>query len=490
MVSSAKVIVPQNLVGGAFCPAQSGTTFPRVSPTGREIAWDVPDSSAADVAVAVDASSSAWRTWSRVTAVERGNVIRRAAEVLRDRADEIVDAVVAETGKPPKDARSELTGCIEMAYFVAGEGRRLYGRTSTSAVPNKTVSFVRAPLGVAGLIVASNTPLPNYGWKVFPALLCGNAAVLKPSEDTPASVQLFAEAMIEAGVPAGALNVVHGRGPEVGGALAAHPDVAVVSFTGSVAAGRSVGRAAGARLAKVCLELGGKNAFVVCDDAVMERAVEAATLSAFSNAGQRCAAGSRLIVMDAVYDEFRDRLVARAKALRVGSDDDCDLGPVMNKRQLERMVEAVAAAQRSGASVLVGGGRLTGRGFDGGCYMAPTLLEGPRADDPINVTELFGPVSVLIRAADFEEALAVADATPFGLTAAIWTQNIDRAMAFTERMQVGMAVVNGPTYGSEPHMPFGGFRRSGNGLREAGTEALDVYSDWKTVSIIHDPAGA
>lgn len=487
MVTAAS-IRPRNLIGGVFVDSISGAHMTRRSPTGSRDSWDLPASVTGDVDAAVAAARDAQVGWARQTVVARGDVIRRIAELLRDRADDIVGAVTAETGKPPKDARGELNGAVEMAYFVAGEGRRFYGRTTTSAVPDKRVSFVRAPVGVAGLIVASNTPLPNYAWKVFPALLCGNAGVLKPSEDTPASAQLFAEIVHEAGVPPGVLNVVHGAGPVVGAAIAEHPDVGVVSFTGSVAAGRSVSLGASARLAKVCLELGGKNPLVVCDDADIEGAVTAAALSAFSNAGQRCAAGSRLIVVDAVYEEFKRRLVDRARSLRVGSDDDADLGPVINERQLARMVDVVRDACGNGATLLTGGRVLTGPSYDGGCYLEPTLLEGPTSTDPITRTELFGPVSVLHRARDFEDALAMAADTPFGLTAAIWTANVHRAMVFADRIQVGMVVVNGPTYGSEPHMPFGGFRESGNGYREAGTEALDVYSAWKTVSVIIDPS--
>jgi aldehyde dehydrogenase (NAD+) len=476
-----------NLVDGKAVPAAGGEWLERHSPVTGEVIHRLPRSGADDVREVVAAARRAQPAWAALTPVERGNVIRRAAELLRDAGDELVDIVRAETGKPRGDAAGELGGAVEMAYFVAGEGRRFYGRTTTSAVPGKRVSIVRSPIGVAGLIVASNTPLPNYAWKVFPALLCGNAAILKPSEDTPRSAERFAELLHDAGVPAGILNVVHGLGTEAGAAIVESTDVDIVSFTGSCAVGRWIQATAGARLAKVCLELGGKNPFVVCDDADLDRAVEAAAMSAFSNAGQRCAAGSRMLVFESVYEAFRDRLVARAKSLRVGAGDDAEIGPVVNERQLTNMLASVEAARAAVATVLTGGERLTGPGLDGGCFLAPTLVEEPGRDAEISRRELFGPITCLYRVRDLDDAIDLANDTDFGLTAAIWTRDVDRALAFVERVQAGMAVVNGPTYGSEPHMPFGGFKQSGNGFREAGTEALDVYSDWKSVAFLGVP---
>jgi aldehyde dehydrogenase (NAD+) len=420
--------------------------------------------------------------------VRRGELLRDLALALRDHQDEIARLVHVETGKSLKDARGEISGAIEMGFFVAGEGRRFYGRTTTSAVPNKAALTIRQPLGVAGLIIAANTPIANVAWKVFPALLCGNTAVLKPSEDTPATAWAFARLASKIGLPPGVLNLVHGLGDEAGAPLVESSGVDVISFTGSTDIGRWIQQTAGARLAKVCLELGGKNPLIVCDDADLDAAANWAVLSAFSNAGQRCAAGSRIIVFEKIYDRFRDLLIERTRQLRVGCGDKDDYGPVINQQQLESMLQAVAAARRAGATVLIGGNRLTGPGYDGGFFMAPTLLEGAHSDDPVSQTELFGPISCLYRVPDFESALALANDSPYGLTAAIHTADVHRAMAFTNRIRSGVAVVNGGTYGSEPHLPFGGLLASGNGWREAGTEALDVYSDWKTVYINHDPA--
>ena len=473
-----------NVIAGREQPATGGETFEKRSPATGEVISVVARSRGEDVEAAVAAARDAQPAWARETVAERGRILREIAKLLERDAEEVAAVVAAETGKSPKDALGETGGAIEMGYFVAGEGRRFYGRTTTSGVPHRQASIIRQPLGVAGLIIAANTPIANVAWKVFPALLCGNACVLKASEDTPATANVFARLAAEAGLPDGLLNIVHGFGEEAGQPLVEHPDVAVVSFTGSTAVGRMIARVAGERLAKVCLELGGKNPFVVCDDADLEKAAEAAALSAFSNAGQRCAAGSRIIVWDSVYDEFVGRLVELARAQRVGSTDDDDYGPVINERQLSNMVGAVERAVEQGAKVIAGGDRLDGPGF----HMAPTLIEDAPLSSEIGCSELFGPIATLHRVSSFEEALEAAHATPYGLTAAIWTRNVHRAQEFVARVQSGVASVNGPTYGSEPHMPFGGVRDSGTGWREAGTEAIEVYSDLKTVYVNHDPS--
>lgn len=478
--------VVSNVIDGEERPAASGDTFEKLAPATGEPISVVARSGAADVDAAVSAAVAAQPGWAARTVEERGRIVRRIAQLLERDREAIAAVVSAETGKSPKDAKGETDGAIELGYFVAGEGRRFYGKTMPSATPNRQAMTVRQPIGVAGLIIAANTPIANVAWKVFPALLCGNAAVLKASEDSPETALVFARLAAEAGLPPGVLNVVNGFGSEAGQPLVEDPRVGVVSFTGSTAVGRLINRVAGERLAKVCLELGGKNPLVVCDDADLERAADAATLSAFSNAGQRCAAGSRLIVFDAVYDRFRELLVERARAQKVGPDDEHDFGPVINERQLENMLAAVERAKHAGATVLTGGERLERPGF----FIAPTIVEGAAIDSEIACTELFGPITSLHRVADFEQALAAANASSYGLTAAIWTASIHRGQEFARRIVAGGVQVNGPTYGFEPHVPFGGQRDSGTGWREPGTEALDVYSDWKTVYVTHDPGAA
>jgi aldehyde dehydrogenase (NAD+) len=476
-----------NWIDGKELGAASRETFSKVSPVnGREICR-VARSRADDVQAAVAAAKRAQPEWASKTVVARGDLLRAAALLMRDRIQAFAKIVSIETGKSVKDALGETNAAIEMGLFIAGEGRRFYGRTTTSTISNKAAMIVRQPLGVAGLIIAANTPIANVAWKAFPALLCGNTAVLKASEDTPVSAWMFGRLLQEIGVPNGVFNVIHGFGEEAGAPLVESPLVDVISFTGSCEVGRYIQRTAGERLAKVCLELGGKNPLIVCDDADLELAAQSVVLSAFSNAGQRCAAGSRVIVFSSIYEKFREQLIARTQKLKIGPVDDDDFGPVINEEQLRNMLAAVEAAKKEGAKVLTGGVRLTGPNYDGGFYMAPTLIEGAKPTAEISRTELFGPISSLYRVDNFEEALALANDSPFGLTASIHTKNMHRAMTFLSKVQAGVAVVNGPTYGSEPHMPFGGVKQSGNGFREAGTEVLDVYSDWKTIYVNYNP---
>jgi alpha-ketoglutaric semialdehyde dehydrogenase len=480
-------VIP-NQGGGADVGAADGRTFAKVDPANGRVICQVARSSAADVAAAVARAKAAQPAWAATTVVKRGEILRNIALLMREHRAAIADLVARETGKSKKDALGETDAAIEMGFFVAGEGRRFYGQTTTSAVPNKSAMIVRQPLGVAGLIIAANTPIANVAWKAFPALLCGNAAILKAAEDTPLSAWAFGVLAREAGVPDGVYQTVHGFGEEAGAPLVEHADVAVVSFTGSTQVGRWIAETAGRRLAKVCLELGGKNPLIVCDDADLPNAVTWTLGSAFSNAGQRCAAGSRILVFDAVYDRFKQMLVEATSRLKVGCGDTDDYGPVINEEQMRNMLASVERATRAGASVLTGGERMTGEQYGGGFFVAPTILEHVGPNDEISRTELFGPITILYRVRDFEEAIAIANDSPFGLTASIHTQNINRAMTFVGRIQAGVAVVNGGTYGSEPHLPFGGLRQSGNGWREAGTQALDVYSDLKTVYINHNPA--
>jgi aldehyde dehydrogenase (NAD+) len=430
----------------------------------------VARSDANDVAEAVAAARAAKIAWAGETPVARGLLVRDLALALQARRDELADIVAEETGKSRELALGEADAAVEMGFFVAGEGRRLYGRTTTSAMPNRTVMATRRPVGVAALIVSFNTPLPNYAWKAFPAVFCGNTAVLKPSEHTPASASFFAE-LCQEFLPPGVLNLVHGLGSEAGAALAESPGVDLVSFTGSAKTGRLLAERAGARLAKVVLELGGKNALVVCDDADLDRAVEWSLASAFSNAGQRCAAASRLVVFDTVYDEFRERFAAGARSY--------ETGPVISEESLDRILTGLADT-----AVLVGGERLDRPGW----WLAPTAVEGVAPAAALSTTELFGPVAIPYRVADLDEAISLVNDSPYGLTSAIHTASLHRAMRFADEVEAGVVVVNGGTHGSEPHMGFGGVKQSGTGWREAGVEALDVYTEWKYVNLIADPA--
>jgi alpha-ketoglutaric semialdehyde dehydrogenase len=478
-----------NWVDGAERPPLGGQWFTKLSPhTGKRLC-QVARSTAEDIQAVVTSARRAQPAWGALPPVARGDLLHAVVAAMRANRQLIAQIVAAETGKSPKAALGETDGAIALGSFYAGEGQRLYGRTTTSGVPHRQVAIVREPIGVAGLIIAANTPIANVTWKVFPALICGNAAILKTAEDTPATAWIFAKLASEAGLPPGALSVVQGLGSEAGAPLVAHPDVDVVSFTGSTAVGREIAAVCGKRLARVSLELGGKNPLVVCDDADLDNAVKWTVLSAFSNAGQRCAAGSRIIVFDAVYDRFKAMLLEAAARQKVGPTDDDDFGPVINERQLGNMLRQVEQAVGRGARLLAGGQRLTDPAHRDGFYLGPTIVEDVPASDDLSRCELFGPVTNLYRARDFEQALAMCNDSPYGLTACIHTRSIDRAMLFTRRVQAGVVFVNAGTFGSEPHLPFGGVKSSGNGSREPGTEALDVYSSVKQVVWAANPSG-
>ena len=486
----SKIIPKQitNWIDGQQRQAIIGQWFDKINPANGKLLCQVARSSEDDVSAAVEVARRAQPAWADTPPVQRGMALHKIVDAMQSHHTEIASTVALETGKSYKDAFGETAGAIVVGLFYASEGQRLYGRTTTSGTPHRYAMTIRQPLGVVGLIVPGNTPIANVAWKVFPALVCGNTAILKAAEDTPATAWIFGKVATETGLPAGVLNIIQGYGNEAGAPLVAHPDVAVVSFTGSTEVGRMIQRVAGERFARVSLEMGGKNPFVVCDDADLDNAASWAALSAFSNAGQRCASASRIIVFDSVYDQFKDKLVKRTEQLRVGPTDNDDLGPVINSSQLTSMLVAVEQARAKGAIVLAGGARLSDAEHHEGFYMSPTIIENVHPHDEISTMELFGPITCLYRVKDFEEALALANDSPYGLTACIHTRNIHRAMEFTQRVQAGVAVVNAGTYGSEPHMPFGGLKQSGNGTREPGTEALDVYSTLKDIYINIDPA--
>ena len=467
-------------------PSSTGATFDKRCPIDDRILTRVSRGDSSDVTRAVDAAAAAADAWGRLPAPRRGEILGRAATLLRQRQDEFSAVIAAETGKPIKNAAAEVGSSADLAVFMEGEGSRFYGKTMTSPVSNRGVRTLRAPIGVCAAVMPFNSPLAGIAWKVFPALLCGNAVVAKSHEQTPYTAVLFGRLLRDAGLPAGLYNAVQGLGPEAGQALIQDSRIGLVSFTGSVPTGKAIQQIVSTRpvLAKVCLELGGKNPLVVCDDADLVLAAEHAVASAFIDAGQRCASGSRLIVFDRVYEPFKAALLARAARVRIGSGPDDDCGPVISRESLDRLMRAVAGAVARGARVLCGGNRVDGAGY----YMQPTILEDVAPDDEISQSELFGPVTCLYRVRDFDEAVTLANGTAFGLTGAIHTLNTHRIEEFIARYRAGLVSINGPTYGAGPHMPFGGVKNSGNGFREPGTEALDVYCEWKTVVVNHDPS--
>jgi aldehyde dehydrogenase (NAD+) len=466
----------------------SPSTFDKRSPIDDRVVAQVARGDAALVRQAIDAAASTAEAWGRLPAPKRGEILGRVASRLRAAEREFADIIRVETGKPLKYAAAEVGSSADLALFMESEGSRFYGKTMTSPIANRSVRTVRAPIGICAAIMPFNSPLAGVALKTFPALLCGNAVVAKSHELTPFTAVRFARLLQETGVPSGLFSVVQGTGADVGAALIEDPRVGLVSFTGSVPTGKLIQKTVSERavLAKVCLELGGKNPLVVCDDADLMLAAEHAVASAFIDAGQRCAAGSRIIVFDAVYDAFREALLARAAKVKVGSGPDDECGSVISMQSLERLEHAIAGAVSRGGRVLCGGARVGA--LAPGYYLQPTILEGVDRHDEVSQQELFGPVTCLYRVKGFDEAIDLANATSFGLTGAIHTVNNNRIEEFVARYRAGLVSINGPTYGAGPHMPFGGVKNSGNGFREPGTEALDVYCEWKTVVVNHDPA--
>ena len=479
-------IVPKilNWINGKETPPKDDSWLDKYNPHTGSILCKLADSSVADVSNAVAVAERSFSLWAEMTPITRGQILSEIVTVMKRRFNELASCLALETGKPLQDAEVEVSGAILQAEYWAGEGMRLYGRSLTSGTQGKHTHTVRQPRGVAGLIVPANTPIANIVWKVFPALICGNTLIVKASEDAPRTAWLFAQLTKEGFLPEGVLNIVQGRGGQAGAALVQDPRVTLISFTGSTSVGRWIAEVAGKRLARVSLELGGKNPFVVCDDATLDLAVHWASLSAFSNAGQRCAAGSRILIFKTVYDEFREQLVDKANSLKLGTARGCDLGPLVNLRQQQNILAAIRRAKAEGGIVLCGGNAPKTANLATGFYIQPTIIEGLPPSAELCRDEFFGPVVTLYPVANIQEALAMANSTEYGLTAAIHTRNVDRAMWFSQRVKAGVANVNFGTFGSEPHMPFGGFGASGNGTREPGIEALDVYSELKNISFL------
>lgn len=484
---STSIMHIPNWINGSAAQPSGNTWLDKFNPHNGQLLSRVADSNEEDVQNAILAAYEAFPLWAELTPVKRGQILAELVAGMKRRRDELADCIAAETAKPPPDAKGEVGGAILQGEYFAGEGMRLYGRSLTSGMVGKYSHTVRQPRGVAGLIVPANTPIANIAWKVFPALICGNTVVLKAAEDAPHIALLIGQLAKEAGLPDGVLNVVQGSGQRAGAALVTDCRIAVISFTGSTAVGRWIAETAGKRLARVSLELGGKNPFVVCDDADIEQAVHWASLSAFSNAGQRCAAASRMIVFSSVYEIFRDRLVANAKILKLGVSPDCDLGPVINHRQQQAILQSIEKAKAEGGRVLCGGSAPSEKELSQGCYVLPTIIEGLSPKAELGSKEIFGPVATLQSVDNVTEALNLANESEYGLTAAIHTRSVDRAMWFAQRVRAGVVNINLGTHGSEPHMPFGGFGASGNGTREPGIEALDVYSELKNISFFVRP---
>ena len=485
-----KHLYPQSVnhwINDVEVASKLGATFEKRRPQDDRVIANVARGGAEDVAQALATAAAAAPAWSQWPVPKRGALLGKAAQLLREREQLFGQIVQQETGKPWKNAVAEVGSSAELAVFMEGEGSRFYGKTLPSPIPNRTVHTLRSPIGICAAIMPFNSPLAGVAWKVFPALLCGNAVIVKSHELTPYTAIAFGQLLKDAGLPAGVYTALQGFGPEVGAPLVQDDRVGVVSFTGSSATGKLIQKVVSERrvLAKVCLELGGKNPFVVCDDADLDAAAELAAASAFIDAGQRCASGSRIIVFERVYDAFRAKFLSRVAKVKLGSGAEDDCGPVISRANLDRLVTQVQGAAARGATIVTGGESASA--LAPGYYMQPTVLENISPSDDVSQTELFGPVTCLYPANGFAAAVQLANGTQYGLTGAIHTTSLHRAQEFIARYQGGLVSINGATYGSGPHMPFGGVKNSGNGFREPGTEALDVYSELKTVVINHNP---
>ena len=477
----------ENWIDGAPCGVTGGASSEKLNPHNGAVLYKVASTGHDDVGRAIASSMRAFPSWSELTSIRRGQILSDIVFSMRENAEELAGLAALETGKSLADARGDVGAAIAQGEYFASEGTRFFGRSLNSGMANKYSHTVRQPHGVCGLIVPANTPTANIAWKIFPALICGNTAVLKASEDAPQLAFRIAELASKAGLPDGVLNVVQGRGDTAGAALVGDPSVPLISFTGSTNVGRLIAEVCGRRLARVSVELGGKNPFIVCDDADLPNAVHWAALSAFSNAGQRCAAGSRLLVAAPIYDKFVELLVAKTGSLKLGVAEGCDIGPVVSQRQHENILRSIDEARQSGGKLLAGGTAAQDPELRKGFYITPTLIADLDSNARLPHNEIFGPVATLHRFTDIGEALALANSTEFGLTAAIHTRNVDRAMWLARGVRAGSVNINIGTFGSEPHMPFGGFGASGNGTREPGVEALDVYSELKTISMLVRP---
>jgi aldehyde dehydrogenase (NAD+) len=483
----ATAVVPRvfkNYINGEWVESVSGEAFENRNPADRdELVGMFPASTSEDVDAAVDAATEAFKSWRLVPAPKRAEILYRAAETLVRRKEELARDMTREMGKPLAETRGDVQEAIDMTYFMAGEGRRLFGQTTPSELRNKFSMTVRQPLGVCALITPWNFPMAIPSWKIMPALICGNTMVIKPAEDTPLSTYNLAHILTEAGVPRGVLNVVNGSGTEVGAPLVSHRGVSAVSFTGSGEVGRLVSEACAPTFRPCHLEMGGKNILIVMDDANLDLAVEGAVWAGFGTTGQRCTAASRVAVHRKVYQAFVDRYVARVKALRVGNglDPSTDMGPCVNEEQLQKVMEYVEIGKNEGAKLATGGQRLSGGAWSAGWFHEPTVFIDCEPGMRIAQEEIFGPVVALIPLEGFEQALEVANGVAYGLSASIYTRDVNRAFQAMRELHTGIVYVNAPTIGAEVHLPFGGTKQTGNGHREAGAAALDFYSEWKTL---------
>jgi alpha-ketoglutaric semialdehyde dehydrogenase len=477
--------VYDNYIGGRWIRSTSGRVCENRNPANYDdLIGLFPDSTTEDATAAIEAARKAFDGWRLTPAPKRAEILFRAAQLIVDNKEAFARDMTREMGKVLEETRGDVQEAIDMTYFIAAEGRRLYGQTVPSELPDKFALSLRQPMGVCSIITPWNFPMAIPSWKIIPALVCGNTVVFKPSELTPLSALNFVRVLEQAGLPPGVVNMVTG-GPAIGELLTTHQDIAVVSFTGSTAVGRLVNQNAAPYFKKVHLEMGGKNCLMVMDDAKLELVVEGALWGGFGTSGQRCTAASRVIVHERVHDAFVDAFVGRVKALRAGDglDPNTTVGPLVSEKQLEKVKSYVEIGRQEGARLACGGHQLTEGAYARGYFHEPTVFVDVTPSMRIAREEIFGPVVAVIKCRSLNEAIAIGNDVPYGLSASIYTQDINRAFRAMREMYTGIFYVNAPTIGAEVHLPFGGTKATGNGHREAGTAALDVFSEWKSVYV-------
>jgi aldehyde dehydrogenase (NAD+) len=471
-----------NFIAGAWVEPDSGEYFENRNPADRnDLIGMFPLSRAADVLRAVESAKRGFSQWKRTPAPARGDVLRVVGDLLSKRKEEIADIMTREMGKPLTETRGDVQEGIDTAYYAASEGRRLFGHTVPSELRNKWAMSYRRPIGVAGLICPFNFPLAIPTWKMFPALVCGNSVIFKPAEDVPHTATVLVEILLEAGLPPEVIQLVHGYGEEVGKAIVEHPDIPLISFTGSTETGRMVGETCGRMHKRLSLEMGGKNAQIVMDDADLELALEGALWGAFGTTGQRCTATSRLILQKGIHDNFLGLLVDKAKALKLGDGrkSGTDVGPMIHESSLSKVEKYVDIGVEAGNDLVCGGRRATGDGLDDGNFYEPTIFARVEAGQRLEQEEIFGPVLSVIRVADADEAFKVNNDVKYGLSSSIYTSNVNVAFRALNELDNGITYVNAPTIGAEAHLPFGGVKQTGNGHREGGWQVYEFYSETK-----------
>jgi alpha-ketoglutaric semialdehyde dehydrogenase len=480
--ASTAVGSARNFIGGEWLEPSTGEYFENRNPARKsDLIGRWPRSGREDVERAVEAARDAFQRWRRTPAPERGAILKRVGDLLTERKEEIARAATREMGKVLLETRGDVQEGIDTAYYAATEGRRLFGHTVPSELREKWAMSFRRPIGVAGLITPFNFPLAIPTWKMFPALVCGNSVILKPAEDVPHTATLLVEVLEEAGIPAGVVNLVHGLGEEVGAELVRHPDVPVISFTGSTETGSAIGRVCGEMHKRLSLEMGGKNAQIVMPDADMELALDGVLWGAFGTTGQRCTATSRLLLHESIHDRFVERLAERASRLRLGYgvEEGVEVGPLINEPARQKVERYVGVASDEGAELVCGGGSATGDGLDDGHFFQPTIFTGVRPGSRLATEEVFGPVLAVIRFSELDEAFRINNEVRYGLSSSLYTRDVNAAFRAYAELDNGITYVNAPTIGAEAHLPFGGVKQTGNGHREGGWEVYEFYSETK-----------